>query len=62
MRYQYMSQTQVTSLPEDISMFQRRAAKIVHISLYINFSGYAKRICSDCLSTIDVAFAKKSIK
>jgi cytochrome b561 len=37
-RYFYMTRTQVTSLPEDTSMFQRRAAKIVHISLYINLS------------------------
>ena len=38
MRYLYMSQAQVTSLPENTSMFQRRAAKILHISLYINLS------------------------
>jgi len=37
-RYFYMSRTQVTSLPEDTSMFQKRVAKIVHLSLYINLS------------------------
>ena len=37
-RYLYMSRTQASSLPEDTSMFQRRAAKIVHLSLYINLS------------------------
>ena len=47
MRYLYMSQTQVTSLPEDTSMFQRRAAKIVHISLYINLSNNTYNWFSD---------------
>ena len=37
-RYFYMSRTQVTSLPEDTSMFQKRAAKVVHLSLYINLA------------------------
>ena len=36
--YFYMSRTQVTSLPEDTSMFQKRAAKVVHLSLYINLA------------------------
>ena len=33
-----MSRTQITSLPEDTPIFQKRAAKIVHLSLYINLS------------------------
>ncbi|MDA8760584.1 cytochrome b/b6 domain-containing protein [Amylibacter sp.] len=37
-RYFYMSRTQVTSLPDDTSMFQKRAAKVVHLSLYINLA------------------------
>ena len=37
-RYFYMSRTQVTSLPEEASMFQKRAAKIVHLCLYINLA------------------------
>ena len=37
-RYFCMTQTQVTSLPEDTSIFQKRAAKIVHLSLYINLA------------------------
>ena len=37
-RYFYMSRTQITSLPEDTPIFQKRAAKIVHLSLYINLS------------------------
>ncbi len=37
-RYIYMSKTQVTSLPEDTSMFQKRAANVVHLSLYINLA------------------------
>ena len=37
-RYFYMSRTQITSLPEDTTIFQKRAAKIVHLSLYINLS------------------------
>ncbi|MDB4079866.1 cytochrome b/b6 domain-containing protein [Amylibacter sp.] len=37
-RYFYMSRTQVTSLPEDTSIFQKRAAKVVHLSLYINLA------------------------
>ena len=37
-RYFYMSRTQITSLQEDTPIFQKRAAKIVHLSLYINLS------------------------
>ena len=37
-RYIYMSKMQVSSLPEDTSIFQKRAAKIVHNSLYINLA------------------------
>ena len=37
-RYFYMSRTQITSLPDDTPIFQKRAAKIVHLSLYINLS------------------------
>ena len=33
-----MSKTQVSSLPEDTSIFQKRAAKVVHLSLYINLA------------------------
>jgi cytochrome b561 len=33
-----MSKMQVSSLPEDTSIFQKRAAKIVHNSLYINLA------------------------
>ena len=34
----YMSNTQVSSLPEDTSILQKRAAKVVHLSLYINLA------------------------
>ena len=37
-RYIYMSKTQVSSLPEDTSILQKRAAEVVHLSLYINLA------------------------
>jgi cytochrome b561 len=38
LRYIYTSKMQVSSLPECTSIFQKRAAKIVHNSLYINLA------------------------
>ena len=33
-----MSKTQVSSLPEDTSVLQKRAAKVVHLCLYVNLA------------------------